>query len=392
MKRKFLTFLIVAAVIIVIGGIAKQFIKPTVSVPAVNLNPRPADEVSKFTEGITGRSFTLGFTPWPYDYSATAVADTYTAIATHSDIIAHHFDQGIPWQEAKESAKYPVAVEADIKQRLKLTPGGHDVYLAITPISGSREGLALNWGSEGNQPLPGEWADKLFDDADVITAYTNFALAMSDRFVPDYIAYAIEANTLAAKDPVAFEQFLALAARVYPALKAAHPNTPVFVTIQIEEYAKAPAAQKAAITKLLPYTDMIAVSTYPFLIHADPKAIPADWLRKIQTIAPDKPFAVAETGFLAQDLELKTLGVSIAGSGERQDQYVDWILRHADALDAEFVIWFVSRDYDALWSRVESQGVPELFKLWRNTGFIDAANHTRPALERWDQWLTLPRK
>ena len=46
------------------------------------------------------RSFELGFTPWPYDATPTAVNFVYTEAATRGDFIAHHLDAGIPWEEA----------------------------------------------------------------------------------------------------------------------------------------------------------------------------------------------------------------------------------------------------------------------------------------------------
>lgn len=45
------------------------------------------------------RSFHLGFTPFPYDISQEAVDYVYAAIADDADIIAHHFDDGVPWPE-----------------------------------------------------------------------------------------------------------------------------------------------------------------------------------------------------------------------------------------------------------------------------------------------------
>jgi hypothetical protein len=42
----------------------------------------------------------MGVTPWPYDFTAAAQQYTYETIGAHTDLVAHHFDEGIPWPEA----------------------------------------------------------------------------------------------------------------------------------------------------------------------------------------------------------------------------------------------------------------------------------------------------
>ena len=57
------------------------------------------------------------------------------------------------------------------------------------------------------------------------------------------------------------------------------------------------------------YVDIVGVSTYgyAFYNHADkgnPDTLPADWLTQIRVIAPDKPYAVTETGWIAGNLSI----------------------------------------------------------------------------------------
>ena len=80
------------------------------------------------------RAFELGFTPWPYDATVNAVNFVYTEIAQRGDFIAHHLDEGVPWQEALTGAAYPAEVEGEIAARLNATPAGMRTYLAISPL------------------------------------------------------------------------------------------------------------------------------------------------------------------------------------------------------------------------------------------------------------------
>ena len=100
---------------------------------------------------------------------------------------------------------------------------------------------------------------------------------------------------------------------------------------------------------------------------------------------------MAETGFQAEDFVLGGQ-VAIPGNARWQARYVRWLFREADALNARFVVWFVPRDYDLLWERLERMGLPELFKSWRDTGLRDEHGHDRPSLRIWDAWLTVHRR
>jgi len=42
------------------------------------------------------RPFHMGFTPFPYYFTEDAVEFTYANINYHSDLVIHHFDNGIP--------------------------------------------------------------------------------------------------------------------------------------------------------------------------------------------------------------------------------------------------------------------------------------------------------
>ncbi len=47
-------------------------------------------------EEQSARHFAMGFTPFPWDISIEAVAATDAYITKNGDIVAHHFDNGIP--------------------------------------------------------------------------------------------------------------------------------------------------------------------------------------------------------------------------------------------------------------------------------------------------------
>jgi len=88
---------------------------------------------------------------------------------------------------------------------------------------------------------------------------------------------------------------------------------------------------------------------------------------------------------------LSKYAVSIQGKNEWQAEYIRFLFDKSNKLDAKFIIWFVPRDYDLGWSKLEKMGMDEFFKLWRDTGLLDGNGNPRTSQQIWDAWLKLPR-
>lgn len=335
------------------------------------------------------RPFRMAFTPFPPDTTEEALDWTYAGIAANADLIAHHFDNGVPWDDALHGRPYPDLVAEEIASRLARTPDGMPVYLAVTPISNLRDGLALDWTDQGPQPLSEPWASRSFAHPTVRRAFYRHCVRMIESFRPAYFAYAIEIDLLSRYAPEDFQGFRKLLRVTYRKLKQRYPGLPIFFTFTLGQPGRWDDV-RAVVEPLLPYTDLIAVSTYPYLaagLGGRPEAIPLDWFSQARELAPEKPFAVAETGFTAEPVDLPTLGVHLPGRKVWQKRYVKRLLGDMTGLDASFVVWFALTDYDRLWEKAEAMGASELFKAWRDTGLYDERRHRRPALRVWKRYL-----
>jgi hypothetical protein len=274
-----------------------------------------------------------------------------------------------------------------LKGRLR---GDRAVYLAVTPLKLSRNDIATYWG--GDAAGAKRWKSRALDDPETILAYTRFCRRMIRAFQPDYFAYGIEVNMLAEANPGRFQQFLVLAKQVYETLKAENPDLPIFLTSQIDLYHQHRARQRPVITGLLPYTDFIAVSTYPYMEGYTPQTLPEDWFADVATIDPGKPFAIAETGFIAEESYRNWLGgKAVEGSEAAQAAYVRRLLRCADRQQARFVVWFFAQDLDEFWRGQTNPAVKWFVKIWRDSGLVDGSGREREALKDWDRWLQQPR-
>ena len=342
--------------------------------------------------GNQPRTYALGFTDFPHAMSAEAQVAAWSVIENDADMSVMHFDDGVPWIEALSLSEYHPNYMAALTPKVDSIPAGHVTYLAVTPLSFDRSSLALYRGAQGNEPLIPPWDSYGFHEPDMITAFTNHCETMIALFDPDYFAYAIEANMLATATPASWGSFVAMASSVYTSLKTTHPDLPVFVTIQADYFHAALTTQTAAISQILPFTDLIAVSTYPFMNIAPVATIPYDHFSAVADLAPEKPFAVAETCWPAEDVMGSIAGTTIYATEQDQEDYVDFLLDEADALDARFVTWFVSRDFDDLWDSY-FQYLPEgaIARIWKDTGLYDGEGNARMGLSAWRNQLDRPR-
>ena len=325
---------------------------------------------TKSLEFPQSRSFHLAFT----QYSIAGLAE-------HVDMISLHYDVRVPWSEALTGKLYSKRVEEEIAFRKNHLRKDQKVYLAVTPLAG-RDALS--------------WKGKDFDDPEAIAAYTNHCRRMIRELKPDYFNYGIEVNMLAWSNPAGFRKFLVMAKEVYRALKNENPHLPIFLSFQIDIFHKDEENQEKALRQLLPYTDYIAVSCYPYMEgypniegHANPEDLPRNWFSRLADFAPSKPFAIAETGWTAKDVNLvlkslKNGRAHVPGNEGWQARYTSFILEESHRLNGRFVVWFVGRDFGTVNS--------ESAKWWQHCGMVDRDGTPRESLHIWDQWLKLPTK
>ena len=324
-----------------------------------------------------GRSYAMGFTPYPHDGALQGLLDALEIIEAEADLIAVHYDGGVPWIESLAGAPWPAAYRAEVEGKANALPDGHLVYLAVTPIAFERDALAPDVGTAG---LPAPWNGYALNHPDVIEAYGRFVLRMIDLYDPDYLAYAIEPNIFAGSRPDQWPAFLELAVATYRRIKAAHPDLPAFVSLQAEWYHRDPATQRGLFIDLLAYTDLLAVSSYPYIDGHAAGAIPEGYFAAIRDLAPDKPFAVAETGWPAEPIG-EPYPVAIPADEAAQRTFVEWLLEDAAAADAEFVTWFLPRDLDGQWDAgLADSPLAPTARLFRDNGLLAGDGTPRPGL------------
>jgi len=337
----------------------------------------------------TTRTFHLGFTPFPYDISSEAVDFSYKSIGTDADLILHHLDQGVPWDEALKGTSYPKAVADDWADRLHRTPKATSVYLALTPLNLGRDGLAADLSSTKDPA----WATRSFDDPLVEKAYLAYCRKAIATFHPAYLAIGVESNLVKTKAPGKWPAYLKLHRDTYQALKKENPKLPIFDTVvgtallpgYAPEYKH--EDQMAALDDLMPTSDFFAVSLYPYMSAYLAEKIPDDMFSELEKMAHGKPMAIAESGYPAKEFSIADGKLVFKGTPEKQADWVRRLLAAAEKGKYPFVVNYITRDYEALWEKL---GRTDLNAIWKNTGFYDAAGKPRSSLGLWKAALARP--
>lgn len=341
------------------------------------------------------RSFYMAVTPWPSDFTQVAVNDAYNFINQHCDMVSHHFDEGIPYEEAFKSLPWPQQLQNDVNFR-KTKTSGKTVFLSVAPLNFSRHEKAEYYSNPDaiSDSVKNYWKQLSINDSKVIAAYVNYISYLINQLQPQFVNYGVESNSIQWNNDQ-FQLYKDFLSKVFVQLKAKYPQLPFFISFRVNEE---PLALSFA-SLLLPYTDYISLSAYPYTSasttadgNTDPKKFPSNYFTRFLNLAPSKPWGFAETGYIAQDLNIASFSLNKHGTPEWQKDYLELICQLCNSRKAKFLVWFCSADYDAGNNRLKSLGLySDLFALWQDIGLKDDNNAERPAYQSWLQWMNKKR-
>jgi hypothetical protein len=330
------------------------------------------------------RGFLMGFSPWPWDATLEAVDWTYQTIMTNGDIVSHHIEEGVPWPEALAGSAVPAAYSAMLADRVARTPASKKVLLQINPLNTGRDGLAGLRDNTINAALPAPWSGYALNDANVKTAFANYALYMVNTMNPDYLQIGIEVNLLKRNTPALWAQYVELQCSTYAAVKAAHPTLPISVSVFSVPFFPEWSTQdnltdqQNALADVSACSDVIGFSVHPFMSALLAESFPADYFDRLFAHT-SKPIAITESSYPAQ--VWSTGGLTWNGTPAKQADFLNKMLVAAQGHQLQYVIWYTVRDYDQLWNGALAQDPIAL--IWRDTGLYDENGVAREAMNTW---------
>lgn len=350
-----------------------------------------------------------GFSSMPPSFTDAGWQRSYSAVWSNADMISHTQQDAVPWNEALTSTNYRdysnyLQAFWDLFRSADSAVVPHlPKYLMLNPINpATYTGLAPQWDDQITFTLPPPWDGYAFNHPNVKTAFLNYAIAAVEALQPTHLALNVEANILLAKAPDKWAAFKEFNAYVYTELKQRYPNLVVFSTIQYEhmlgltEESRSLAIQlrhlyadvlESEVKSLLEHSDLVAISTYPFMIENNRFVKPdgrldQDYYERAYALAAalGKPLAFEQTGFISRDLYIESRGVTVPGSDARQQQFIEHLLRDSHVEDVAFVINFISHDYGTAY------GTSPGAMTWAYTGLWNEDGSPKPALSTWDYY------
>ena len=354
--------------------------------PAPQTSPSPAAGQAAAVPAYRGpatRSFYMGFTPWPADLSTEGIALAKEFAHVHGDIVSVMFIGGIPWQEALDGKPFSKDVQENMAYR---PPAGKKLFLSISPLNKDKRDLAPYWGETDNQPLPPAWAKETLNSPRVKRAYLNFLLRAIDAMKPDYLAIGVESNVLLSRDQTRWRQWKELHRDTYLAIKKLHKALPVFFTTEVLHYKRLTreakgTEQEKEIADLMRWSDLFAMSLYPYMSAEVPRPVPANFLDFATRF--DKGIAVSESAMTSRNIDLKTYETTMRGTEAEQVQFTEYLLKTAARDGYEFVINFATTDSDRLVARLRPP-LDDLARIWAYTGMQNSNRQPKPAQAVWD--------
>ena len=211
-------------------------------------------------------------------------------------------------------------------------------------------------------------------DSQNLAAYLTDLDLYFAKFRPDYFGIGIEVNNLYQSDPAGYQSFVTLFAQAQAKVKQLSPNTRVFVAFQLEEMKglngglrggqNDPAKNQWQLLADFPNADLLAFTSYPFLIYHDPSQVPDNYYSEI-TAHTERPVAISELGW--PSAPVATGWVSTAAL---QAQFITRFATLTQPVKPRFVLWLSAFD----------QPIAEPFTSI-GLGAADGAH--KPA---WDTW------
>ena len=213
-------------------------------------------------------------------------------------------------------------------------------------------------------------------NADNQQRFVSALTAFAKTYQPAYLGIGNEVNRIYGSKPADYAAFTQWFAQAAAAVKQASPNTKVFVIFQYEQLnglygglfggKNNEADTTWQLLDDFPTADLIAFTTYPYLIYKDPADIPADYYTRAKDHTA-KATAFTEVGWPS--------GTEAPGYESSNDEQAAFVARFGTLVSP-------SNPAFVIWSFLYDQGTPKPFS---SIGLIGRDGTAKPALQVWQR-------
>jgi uncharacterized protein (TIGR03067 family) len=327
------------------------------------------------------RAFRMGFSGTLHDLTQGAVVVMRRFCRDNGDLIAHKID-GVPWAEELAGGPYRADFLQEWQGKKEATPTNGKVFVSLSPGKGTLK------KADKSGPIPPALQGKPYNDPLVKKAYLAYCRRAVKFFQPDYLCIGSDANEIYMAGRDKWQAYTELHRYVYAQLKREHTRLPIFASFALHAMFNKRGVMQSEFQRLMPFNDIVAVSYFPFMVPAARRPSVYGWLTSVFD-RYRKPYAMVQTGALAETVRLPQSGQEFPGSSATQSAHFESLLALAHKRKFAFVVNFVGHDMDQLWDRLKDV-LPEVFMIFRDCGMIDENGFERPAFAVWKRYFAMP--
>ena len=349
---------------VLVAALSPTFVacKNNVSAPATNTLP--------------SRTFRMGFSanpPQPTNESALATIDAWSK---HADAAIMHVS--VPYKSLLSGITATTYVNTVDLPLANLYRGkGYPLVITVDVTDG------LNRAAEAPDLVQ---LKRSITEPAVQLVYRQYVQALTSIIRPDYLGLAAETNLIRQQAPASVYAAMVLMTNAAAAdVRAIGGKLPLlYASVQADfAWGPPPAAYRGAETdfKDFPFNQVLAISSYPYFVFADPDQIPLDYYTRLAG-GRSLPIMVVEGGWTSAAVG------SIQSSAATQARY---LRRHEKLLDSAKAIAVFQLNYsDIDISSYPPQPPGSSLALFISIGFVDAALKPKLALATYDSIFARP--
>ena len=322
------------------------------------------------------RAMQLAFSSLPAERTSESYIQAFATAAQYADAVL--VQRVPPWEDFMPGGQVSkqTADSTRLETALLDQYEGLQLFYAIDPTDGVVQRSRLANLPPQIDPQQG-FADKRVRDA-----FLAYAAYVATNYEPEYLALGVEVNMTFERAPEQFEAFFTLYAEAYDVVKGNSPKTKVFPTFQLEDlegaFGLVHPPRWELIQRFEGRMDLLAISTYPFLGEAKSASdVRADYYSQLKQHW-DGPIIISETGYPSAPVE----GRATVGTEADQQAYLQRVLKDANELGLEMVVWFAALD-----PAFAASGTTAVFK---DIGLRKSDGSNKLAWTTWEEWARRP--
>lgn len=320
------------------------------------------------------RSWRMGFGGIPPQPVASVVVESIDMWSERAELAAMLPET--PWAELLAGADANALIARD---HLPLANYYRSKGLKVLVVVELNDGLARGAEAPQLQAL-----GRSLSEPTVQQALRRYAVAVANVLQPDWLCLGAETNLVRLLAPAdlyaAVRQSANDAARDVHAAGLTRPPV-LFSSVQVETAWGLLPGQSPGFAGIatdysdFPFSELIGLSSYPYLSFNRPVDIPANWYSRV----------LAGTSLPAMVVEGGWPSLSIAGHSSSQDIQRAYIDQHAVLLDSIGAIGVVQLYFADLELSTFSQPIPSNLYNFVSLGLTDTDFQPKKALASWDR-------